>query len=108
MEGLVFIAIIGIICGTIVKLRKLQIEKNHLHAGSEDPTMFSKRHSRKRGKAELEELNKRLENLEMIVAAGDVNGLPEYNSNNELKEQIKVLARRVSELEQERFRNDPY
>ncbi|MBT33055.1 MAG: hypothetical protein CMO01_25635 [Thalassobius sp.] len=108
MGGIVLIAIAGIICGTIVKLRRMQLEKNMGYIGQEDHGRFSKRQFRKQNNAQLEEVNKRLENLETIVAAGDFNGLPEYNSNQELKEQISILSRRISELEQEKYRNDPY
>ncbi len=100
--GFIFIAIVAIICGTVIKLRKLQIEKEQLGSGH---TSFD---TRKSSKSELAEINKRLENLEMIVAAGDLSTLPEGHNTKEMKEQIKLLSRRISELEQERFKDGPY
>jgi len=99
------IAVVAIISGTIVKLRRLQIEKEHL--GLRKSPLMSKRNG-KRNTVELEEINRRLENLETIIAAGDLSTLPEAGEGKEMKEQIKLLARRVSELEHERYKDDPY
>ena len=98
---ILIIAVVAIISGTIVKMRRLQIEREHLGLGK-------KPFSSKRNSHELEEINKRLENLETIVAAGDLTALPEGSDAREMKEQIKLLARRVAELEHERYKDDPY
>jgi hypothetical protein len=106
MGGIVLIAIVAIISGTIIKLRRMQIEKDHLVMGKEGD--YPQGRNRKQNPAAIEELNRRLENLETIIAAGDINSLPEAGEAKEMKEQIKLLARRISELEHENFKDDPY
>jgi|GEM_PF-5417077 len=105
-EIIMVIAVVGIVSGTIVKMRKMQLEKEYLLRGKEGS--FTQERGRKKNPAALEEINQRLENLETIIAAGDINALPEPGETKELKEQIKLLAKRVSELEHEKFNDDPY
>lgn len=105
---IMIIAIVAIVSGTIVKMRRMQIEKEHLLLGKEAQLPSRGKRNGKRDSGALEEMNRRVENLETIIAAGDINALPEAGETKEMKEQIKLLARRISELEHERFKDDPY
>ncbi len=98
------IVIVAIVSGTIVKMRRLQIEKeNGISPSKGDrPYKHFKRNGSNVNLKALEEMNKRLENLETIVVGGEIDSLPSSSTEMELRNQISMLSRRIEELENER------
>ncbi|WP_020527882.1 hypothetical protein [Flexithrix dorotheae] len=98
------IVIVAIVSGTIVKLRRLQIEKEQgIPPGKNEPHYkHFKRSGANVNTKVLEEMNKRLENLETIVVGGELDSLPSHATEMELRDQIARLSKRIEELENER------
>lgn len=99
----IILGLAGIISGTILKSRKLQIEREELRI--KEMSMLAPHQQQQVPQylnAQIEDLKKQVANLQVIVADTDVYRLSESSAEASLKKQIDELSRRIIELEKTR------
>jgi hypothetical protein len=113
MEPVILFIGLGIIISiTSIKLKKLQLERERLHIGH--PTAPPDRDRKyKKGEVgpvtqEVQQLNRRIENIETIVIGGEWASLDQHTDIGDIRKQLVQLSKKVEELENEkkRVKND--
>jgi hypothetical protein len=87
---ILFIAITAIICTTIVKIKRLNLEKEQIRLGNGQAPKAPLSLAENR---EIVELRQRIQNLETIVNLGDSRG-----SEAQLRQQIAELSQKLEML----------
>jgi Ni,Fe-hydrogenase III large subunit len=98
---ILLIGIAAIISITRIKLKTIQLERERLQLGQ--PTVAGRADSLKKSDTqlilqEIQQLNKRIENLETIVVSEDL-ALQQHNDTAEIRKQMALLAKKVEEIQ---------
>lgn len=93
---ILLIGIAAIISITRIKLKTIQLERERLQLGQ--PSVTGRADSLKKSDAqlilqEIQQLNKRIENLETIVVSEDL-ALQQHNDTAEIRKQVALLAKK--------------